>query len=91
MHGQPCVRLLACCETRESKDGDVVVLAEVYRGLGGLGRIWIGGKQSLQPREAVDLAIPIARFQQAVGVESKVIADPEANEGFFIIDAGLNA
>ena len=86
-----CERLFDDGQTREGKDGDVIVLAEVDGSLGGLGGAGMSGEEPFEAREAVEFAGLVARFEQPIGIEREVVADLDAERRFLIVDDGGDA
>ena len=76
---------LAGCQTGECQHGDVVVLAKVHGGLGGLFGVRELRHQGIQALKAEDLAIGSAGLQQAIGVEGHAVSFADA-QGFLLVN-----
>jgi hypothetical protein len=72
----------------EGQHGNVIVLTEGHRFRGGLLRTGLAAREDGEPVEPVKLTGSIARFQQAVGVESEMIAWLQLTREFLVNRAG---
>ena len=90
-HSVHCGGFFSSRQPRQRQHGDVVVLAELHSGLGGLGGAWVGREEGFQAVKAVELSGRIARFEQAIGIKGHPVPDLDVEDCFLVAGCGREA